>query len=66
MPACSICGVEIRWAETSYGTKVKLERIPSAAGPNRFQDVSFNPSVVRPVTAKASCMAYPLHDCERK
>lgn len=66
MPACSLCGVDVRFAQTTYGTKIKLERIPSPAGPNRFMDVSFSPDVVKPVTEKAACLAYPLHNCQKR
>lgn len=66
MAACGICGVNIRWAETTEGKRVKLERIPSPAGPNRYQDITFGAvSKVQSVTETASCLAYPEHICGR-
>lgn len=66
MPACSLCGVEVRWAETRQGTRVKLERIPAAAGPNRYREVSYQPLQVEAVTETAACLAYPEHNCQRR
>lgn len=64
MADCS-CGAPIQWARDPEGNKIKLDKLPSMAGPDRFREVGYNPLRVEPVAPTDSVSAYPRHDCER-